>query len=156
VNGRRVIERNDIYYRGSTTPTSGKDTKKHSTKKTGDSPTKTHDGQGILDPIIGGLFGPFAQATAETPENTQESSDTLNPWDTKIQLEQVEALSSTPGHHAPVRFVGIFFRYERRSISLKGMLIDSPSTFFGGHEKRFATPKDQYTWFKGFSLDINE
>ncbi|EGN96369.1 polysaccharide lyase family 14 protein, partial [Serpula lacrymans var. lacrymans S7.3] len=26
------------------------------------------------------------------------------------------------------------------------------STFFGGHEDDYATPKDQYTWFKGFSI----
>ncbi|TFK45961.1 hypothetical protein OE88DRAFT_1721344 [Heliocybe sulcata] len=29
------------------------------------------------------------------------------------------------------------------------------STFFGGHEQDYATPKDQYTWFKGFNLTID-
>ncbi|KAF9494129.1 polysaccharide lyase family 14 protein [Pleurotus eryngii] len=28
----------------------------------------------------------------------------------------------------------------------------SNSTFFGGHEQKFATPRDQYTWFKDFSM----
>ncbi|KAI0806800.1 hypothetical protein C8Q74DRAFT_1320907 [Fomes fomentarius] len=32
----------------------------------------------------------------------------------------------------------------------------SDSTFFGGHESRFATPKDQFTWFKDFSMTIND
>jgi hypothetical protein len=30
------------------------------------------------------------------------------------------------------------------------------STFFGGHHKDFATPKDQFVWFKDFSLYIND
>lgn len=29
------------------------------------------------------------------------------------------------------------------------------STFFGGHDPSWATPKDQYMWFKGFALTIN-
>ena len=29
------------------------------------------------------------------------------------------------------------------------------STFFGGHDSSWATPKDQYIWFKGFALTIN-
>ncbi|KAI0792640.1 hypothetical protein C8Q75DRAFT_750682 [Abortiporus biennis] len=39
----------------------------------------------------------------------------------------------------PIGFTGLFF-----------------STFFGGHEARFASPKDQYSWFKGFSIKIND
>ncbi|KAH9961104.1 hypothetical protein BC827DRAFT_1132268 [Russula dissimulans] len=30
------------------------------------------------------------------------------------------------------------------------------STFFGGHHKEFATPKDQFVWFKDFALHIND
>ncbi len=30
------------------------------------------------------------------------------------------------------------------------------STFFGGHDKEFATPKDQFVWFKDFALYIND
>ncbi|KII89406.1 polysaccharide lyase family 14 protein [Plicaturopsis crispa FD-325 SS-3] len=29
------------------------------------------------------------------------------------------------------------------------------STFFGGHEQRYATPRDQYTWFKDFAMTSN-
>lgn len=28
------------------------------------------------------------------------------------------------------------------------------STFFGGHEQEYATPKDQYAWFSNFSMSI--
>ncbi|KAI1791522.1 hypothetical protein LXA43DRAFT_1082589 [Ganoderma leucocontextum] len=38
----------------------------------------------------------------------------------------------------PVGFSGLFF-----------------STFFGGHERKYATPKDQFTWFKDFAMTIN-
>ncbi|KAM5542764.1 hypothetical protein V8D89_003725 [Ganoderma adspersum] len=38
----------------------------------------------------------------------------------------------------PVGFSGLFF-----------------STFFGGHEKKYATPRDQFTWFKDFAMTIN-
>ncbi|KAH9890544.1 hypothetical protein C8Q73DRAFT_704682 [Cubamyces lactineus] len=38
----------------------------------------------------------------------------------------------------PVGFTGLFF-----------------STFFGGHEPKYATPKDQFTWFKDFAMNIN-
>ncbi|KAF5353310.1 hypothetical protein D9756_007966 [Leucocoprinus leucothites] len=41
-------------------------------------------------------------------------------------------------HTGDVGFLGIFF-----------------STFFGGHEDKYATPKDQYIWFRDFSLTIN-
>ncbi|KAJ3567093.1 hypothetical protein NP233_g6583 [Leucocoprinus birnbaumii] len=41
-------------------------------------------------------------------------------------------------HSDQVGLLGIFF-----------------STFFGGHEDKYATPKDQYIWFKDFSLTIN-
>ena len=42
------------------------------------------------------------------------------------------------GHQPAFGFTGIFF-----------------STFFGGHDPSWATPKDQYIWFKGFALTVN-
>ncbi|KAI0682381.1 hypothetical protein BC835DRAFT_1554429 [Cytidiella melzeri] len=30
------------------------------------------------------------------------------------------------------------------------------SSFFGGHEEKYASPKDQYTWFKDFAITIND
>ncbi|OJT13028.1 hypothetical protein TRAPUB_10437 [Trametes pubescens] len=38
----------------------------------------------------------------------------------------------------PIGFTGLFF-----------------STFFGGHEAKYATPKDQFTWFRDFAMTIN-
>lgn len=32
---------------------------------------------------------------------------------------------------------------------------DIVSTFFGGHETSWASPKDQYSYFKDFGMTIN-
>ncbi|KAH9977425.1 hypothetical protein BJV74DRAFT_781262 [Russula compacta] len=44
---------------------------------------------------------------------------------------------------------------SRRTQTLTGFIL-TLSTFFGGHKKEFATPKDQFAWFKDFSLCIND
>ncbi|KIO25567.1 hypothetical protein M407DRAFT_244027 [Tulasnella calospora MUT 4182] len=55
----------------------------------------------------------------------------------------LSAMGSQKGSDAsndnPVGFVGLFF-----------------STFFGGHESKFATPVDQKIWFGDFALRIND
>jgi hypothetical protein len=38
---------------------------------------------------------------------------------------------------APIAFTGLFF-----------------STFFGGNSAQYATPRDQYVWFKDFGIAI--
>ncbi|CCM04522.1 uncharacterized protein FIBRA_06703 [Fibroporia radiculosa] len=56
---------------------------------------------------------------------------TPNPTNATFGIEQVP-------NRQPVKFTGLFF-----------------STFFGGHDPDWASPKDQYTWFKDFSMTIN-
>ncbi|KAF8321780.1 hypothetical protein DL93DRAFT_2163364 [Clavulina sp. PMI_390] len=48
------------------------------------------------------------------------------------------AVNLAVGPEPAFGFTGIFF-----------------STFFGGHDPTWETPKDQYMWFKGFGLEIN-
>lgn len=56
----------------------------------------------------------------------------------------------------PVGFSGLFFRYAF-SPAIQAMYAHIvSSTFFGGHDEKYATPKDQYTWFKDFAMTINE
>jgi len=54
-----------------------------------------------------------------------------------------------------VGLVGIFFRCGSRLWFCGVLLICLSSTFFGGHDDRYATPEDQYIWFKDFSLTVN-
>ncbi|TFK25741.1 polysaccharide lyase family 14 protein, partial [Coprinopsis marcescibilis] len=42
---------------------------------------------------------------------------------------------------------GVFYR-DTRPCSF----VPLPSTFFGGHDEKYATPRDQYVWFKDFAL----
>lgn len=42
---------------------------------------------------------------------------------------------------------------KERTIQFEGVFF---STFFGGHEERYATPKDQYLWFKDFAVQNND
>ncbi|PIL30691.1 hypothetical protein GSI_07395 [Ganoderma sinense ZZ0214-1] len=56
--------------------------------------------------------------------------------ETGIAVPPAEAISVKAAE--PVGFSGLFF-----------------STFFGGHERKYATPKDQFTWFKDFAMAIN-
>jgi len=62
----------------------------------------------------------------------------------------------------PIGFKGIFFRYvlsvftTRRVARLNSSTLWAVSTFFGGHDKEWATPKDQFVWFKDFELSIND
>jgi len=57
--------------------------------------------------------------------------DTESGDETPLSIESAPPLPTSP----PVGFSGIFF-----------------STFFGGHGPQYATPKDQYTWFKDFAM----
>ncbi|KAI0933458.1 hypothetical protein AcV5_005597 [Taiwanofungus camphoratus] len=75
-----------------------------------------------------------AAPLTQTLTSTATSTATVfapSPTDLSLIIEQAQ----TP---QPVGFTGLFF-----------------STFFGGHEPEYATPKDQYTWFKNFAMTIN-
>ena len=38
----------------------------------------------------------------------------------------------------------------------RALTVIAYSTFFGGHEEEYATPRDQFTWFKGFAMTVNQ
>lgn len=174
VNGRVVIDRSDIYYRGmppvSTTTMSATTTKVTSTDDT--APTSS---EGLLSPLLGSgapllgdaldAFGSNAESLVGDNDDGDDAEDTdatspqtTAPPEYAAQAAQPETSihvtsyiwpsvysgggkevdGSSGKKSAPVTFAGIFF-----------------STFFGGNTEDFATPIDQYTWFKDFSLTIN-
>ncbi|KAL5528888.1 hypothetical protein ACEPAG_4862 [Sanghuangporus baumii] len=63
-------------------------------------------------------------------------------WEHGFNAAEKEAampgLTEEEGEPEPIRFSGLFF-----------------STFFGGSSEEYATPRDQYTWFKDFAITIN-
>ncbi|KAF7790964.1 hypothetical protein EIP86_001923 [Pleurotus ostreatoroseus] len=87
-------------------------------------------------------------ATAAAAEQAMEQVSTVTATVTVTQtvmaaptpdaLEQVQAEGVTHVSK-PVGFTGLFF-----------------SSFFGGHEERYASPRDQYAWFKDFSMSVND
>ncbi|KAJ3731652.1 hypothetical protein DFJ43DRAFT_1078400 [Lentinula guzmanii] len=182
VNGERVIDRTDVYYRGIPLPPSeppsstqinlgDNDSKKKETKTASShpyitsttSPVNAHhthppssasDG-GFLDPggLLGGILRrnwPVDQevviskntddkqqslgvVTSDTDTNTDNNDDSDSSLGNALQGHPANSSSSpTPG------FIGLFF-----------------STFFGGHEKQYASPKDQLVWFKDFAMSKN-
>ncbi|KAI0373200.1 hypothetical protein BV20DRAFT_797237 [Pilatotrama ljubarskyi] len=74
---------------------------------------------------------------------TQTVTETVYPTSTEtsyvMALETDGAISAASvASPTPIGFTGLFF-----------------STFFGGHEAKYATPKDQFTWFKDFAMTVN-
>ncbi|KAF4578354.1 hypothetical protein EYR36_000161 [Pleurotus pulmonarius] len=133
VDGRRVIERSDIYYRGMPAP--AKTVKNPATKK-------PEQGGGLLGPILGGILPKQAierRGLRIVPGNqaVMGIEDFMEVSTENDDDEGPTLLAGQAGSTEPVGFIGLFF-----------------STFFGGHEQKFATPRDQYTWFKDFSMSL--
>ncbi|KAF8894845.1 hypothetical protein BD779DRAFT_1503226 [Infundibulicybe gibba] len=135
VNGKRVIYRSDVFYRDVPPPVT------QAKPPLGPS----HTGAGLLGGILlqeNNTTPPLWETdtiqepnktTVNTPYEIQRptSSETPAASDRSPDIPQV-----TTEH--PVGFTGLFF-----------------STFFGGHEERYATPRDQYVWFKDFGMSCN-
>ncbi|RDB19187.1 hypothetical protein Hypma_013641 [Hypsizygus marmoreus] len=186
VNGKRVLERHDIFYRRA--PKKPRPVKTHvkptpTRVPTPTKSTKTHSGGlgGLLGPLLSDLLRRSHEATGTPlpaqavfveegtgmapmyqsqhefavhvvptePESLEMPVSVVGPADgtsaapvqdmmeifparVPIALQKAQR----PGH--PVEFVGLFF-----------------STFFGGHDPRYATPKEQYVWFKDFAMSCN-
>lgn len=133
VNGMRVINRTDIFYRDA--PQQKKKSKSKTTSKSSTPPTPQQ--------TQGGLLGILAvTATAQEAVASQSSViHTAREAPTTLVADGISVLSNSTSDSSDepaVGFVGLFF-----------------STFFGGHGDGWATPKQQYTWFKDFAITRN-
>ncbi|KAJ7144954.1 polysaccharide lyase family 14 protein [Mycena crocata] len=164
IDGRRVIQRTDIYYRDAPSSETTKvkpPPKSSSTTSTSAPPDDGGDGALLpLGPLLGGLL-----SMREFPTNLPPMASSLQPgvvalpgdkqWELQLTLAQETTATSTVSATATlyptlapaseqaalpilVGFIGIFF-----------------STFFGGHGPQYATPRDQYVWFKDFGVIYN-
>lgn len=107
VDGAKVLERRDIYYRSA--PDSGSD-------DDGDSEDGDGDGE-----VSGGLLTGILHQEVKVQ------------W--VASPDEIEFVAQPESQ--PVGFTGLFF-----------------STFFGGHSSEWASPKDQYVWFRSFAIEV--
>ncbi|KAI0781497.1 hypothetical protein BD413DRAFT_600822 [Trametes elegans] len=100
----------------------------------------------IADPSsAGNTDANAAAASTTTMTTTMLVTQTVTVYPTSTKTAYSMAMESDAPFAAvavasptPIGFTGLFF-----------------STFFGGHEPKYATPKDQFTWFKDFAMTIN-
>ncbi|KAG2126839.1 hypothetical protein DEU56DRAFT_915952 [Suillus clintonianus] len=133
VNGMQAINRTDVFYRGA--PQQKNKSKPKATSRPSTSPTPQQ--------TQGGLLGILAvTATAQGTVASQSSIiHTAREAPTILVADRASVLSNSTSDSSDqqaVGFVGLFF-----------------STFFGGHGDGWATPKQQYTWFKDFAITRN-
>jgi len=128
VDGMQAINRTDIFYRDAPQQKKSKSKTKSSISST---PQQTQ----------GGLLGILAvTATAQEAVASRSSViHTAREAPTILVADRISVNSTSNTSDEPaVGFVGLFF-----------------STFFGGHGDGWATPKQQYTWFKNFAITRN-
>uniref|UniRef100_A0A0W0G732 Putative polysaccharide lyase family 14 protein n=1 Tax=Moniliophthora roreri TaxID=221103 RepID=A0A0W0G732_MONRR len=128
VNGERVIDRKDIFYRDEVSYDSESMNKKSQgvMRKTRETTPKSYSA--APHHPEGGLLGLDGVLRLDEP-----SLDEFFIQDDgeAIGIQETSDLG-------PIGFIGMFF-----------------STFFGGHEPEWASPRDQYVWFKDFSILYN-
>ncbi|KAG2748283.1 polysaccharide lyase family 14 protein [Suillus brevipes Sb2] len=134
VNGMQAIKRTDIFYRDAPQQKKKPKSKTISNFLPSSSPQQTR----------GGLLGILAvTATAQEAVASHPSViRTAREAPTVLIVDKISVSSNTTTSDSSdkpaVGFVGLFF-----------------STFFGGHGDGWATPKQQYTWFKDFAITRN-
>ena len=194
VDGHRVIERCDVFYRGKPTA---------SAKDDGGPMLFAEGGVGGADSVLAAspdapvdftpLFGPpsgpdpvpdppavepSAPAAPQVVTVTSTTTVCVAPTTITVAASTTQTdfalataaiaapplitalgLSAAAPAPAPIGFTGLFFRCVSGVLSrvLLVRLTDAlaRSTFFGGHEPKYATPRDQFTWFKDFAMTIN-
>jgi len=176
VDGRVAINRTDVFYRDKPLE------RDHDRTPFCDPDSQGDDS--LLGPLLGGLIGPGIESEGDgtevlSPRVPRDSSTGLVatvPYD----MSDANAHSDSPVKPEPrednddlcigseegttqetddsVGFQGVFFRHVPPKSLLDQTLtfISALSTFFGGHHMKFATPKDQFVWFRDFALYIND
>ncbi|KAI0046920.1 polysaccharide lyase family 14 protein [Auriscalpium vulgare] len=176
VDGKPIINRSDVFYRNPVPPAADP------SDADPEEPAPTQlSVDGLLDPLVDGILGtahsvangaaealpplvaptpapgpaPAAPGRISTTTATvtsfappQTVTQTLSalavlgaqvPLPIAVPVDEVDAFSEDSVPDGPIGFSGLFF-----------------STFFGGHESDYATPKDQTVWFKDFGIRIND
>ncbi|KIJ63380.1 polysaccharide lyase family 14 protein [Hydnomerulius pinastri MD-312] len=149
VDGKPVINRTDVFYRD--VPAQAKQKPIAKTPQASSKPSPSPGG--ILGPLLGGIL---KRQTGSLTQRVMSRSPTGKQIQT-ITVIRSPVLQTVAGNtlvemayptvapdaavvlddnsSGPAEFIGLFF-----------------STFFGGHGEQYATPKEQYAWFKDFAI----
>ncbi|KAG2073471.1 hypothetical protein BDR04DRAFT_1229992 [Suillus decipiens] len=129
VNGMQAIKRTDIFYREAPRQ---KEPKSKTTSKSSTSPTPQQTQGGLLGILAVTTTAQEAVASQASAIHTAREAPTI------LIADRLNTITSDSSDEPAVGFIGLFF-----------------STFFGGHGNGWATPKQQYTWFKDFAITRN-
>jgi hypothetical protein len=141
VNGIEVINVQDVYYRGAaalyptrtpmpTQPAQTSALTRPAQSTSSSIATPSQDSGDLLGGLLDGLF-----VRNVLWHLTPEGEILINADSAKADVPLTFQKNRFP--RVPPSFTGLFF-----------------STFFGGHGETYATPRDQYTWFKDFNISI--
>ena len=89
---------------------------------------------------------------AKKNNSTPRTSVAFSPSTASVLRATKITLDENGGVPQPTEFLGLFFRCCTVSNNRFTPTNTLLSTFFGGHGKEYATPKQQYTWFKDFAI----
>ncbi|KZT37219.1 hypothetical protein SISSUDRAFT_1048759 [Sistotremastrum suecicum HHB10207 ss-3] len=154
INGVQILSSNKVLYRDDPNATEGKanndaavwsDTLYRSPLVESypirlEVPPASNENSGLLGSVVAILgldLDPPSSSSSSSPSSSPSSSKPTHTT-SKSKPSSTSKTPSTPTPKVPITFSGLFF-----------------STFFGGHESEYATPKDQYTWFKDFAISID-
>ena len=98
---------------------------------------------------------PTTSESSFQPPTTTISSQHMSNKPQTVPTTFVSLDSESDSSNEQVGFIGIFFRRVFFSTPEPLTYRDDFSTFFGGHDDKYATPRDQYIWFKDFALAYN-
>lgn len=156
VNGERVIDRDDIFYRSSP-PASDSDSDSGKQEFVyGLSAGEKPEG-GLLGPLLRMLrrrsgFGYRRDSVVVAHQDLQGQKEWAVELPMTTSSELTRPTQAAPNSESPIVQEAVTEEGDR-PIGFIGLFF---STFFGGHEPQYATPRDQYVWFKDFAISLNE
>ncbi|KAF8265311.1 hypothetical protein EI94DRAFT_1804551 [Lactarius quietus] len=157
VNGEVVLDLTDVFYRD--VQKSPQDPDSEPAPPPAPDPNVPPDsGDGLLGPLLGDLLGGHhleddgtqvrASAAQQGSSGVIDSDGSRN-----VEANSPAPKKSVERRAADRRRAAVVAHEDGEPIGFKGIFF---STFFGGHDKEWATPKDQFVWFKDFELHTHD
>ncbi|VDB84555.1 unnamed protein product [Peniophora sp. CBMAI 1063] len=144
VNGAPVINRRDVYYRSAGGDAGDDD----------DADDDEDDDKGLIGGLLPSLGKLLGRASSVLPFAFGPQSMMMPSVMAQSDAsEEAGTYQSRPKAKAKVKAADADADADAEPIGFTGMFF---STFFGGHDPEWASPKDQYVHFASFAMRINE